>query len=121
MLTGEVAFSGASTQATIARRFIHTPPSVTSSRDDVSTEVSELVARLLEKEPGDRHATGAQVVTALRASTGISGPRVTVPRPDQSAAEKSIAVLPFTNMSADADKRVLRDCLTEEIITGPAG
>ena len=66
MLTGEVAFGGASAQATIARRFVYSPPPVTAKRDDVSVEVAELITRLLEKEPADRYATGAQVVATLR-------------------------------------------------------
>ena len=124
MLTGEVAFTGASAQATIARRFIHTPPPVAASRDDVSAEVDELVTRLLEKAPADRYATGAQVVATLRTSMTTSGPRATTPRPAAvaaPAAEKSIAVLPFANMSADAENEFFSDGLTEEIITDLSG
>jgi serine/threonine protein kinase/tetratricopeptide (TPR) repeat protein len=117
MLTGDVAFTGANAQATIARRFLYSPPSVTRTRDDVSVEVGELVARLLEKAPADRYATGAEVVAMLRTSTTTSGQRVTTPRPDATVSEKSIAVLPFTNMSADADNEFFSDGLTEELIT----
>ena len=120
MLTGEVAFTGASAQATIARRFIYSPPLVTEARADVSTEVAELVNRLLEKAPADRCATGAEVVSTLRASSA-SGPRAVAPRPDSAPSEKSIAVLPFTNMSADADNEFFSDGLTEELITDLAG
>ncbi len=120
MLTGEVAFTGPSAQATIARRFTHSPPRVTEKRPDVSAEVAELVTRLLEKEPADRYASGAQVVFTLRSAT-ISGPRAVAPRPDAASSEKSIAVLPFTNMSADADNEFFSDGLTEELITDLAG
>jgi TolB-like protein len=120
MLTGEVAFVGASAQATIARRFVYSPPPVTAKRDDVSVEVAELITRLLEKEPADRYATGAQVVATLRTAT-ISGPRAVTARPDAASSEKSIAVLPFTNMSADADNEFFSDGLTEELITDLSG
>ena len=120
MLAGEVAFSGSSAQATIARRFVHTPPLVTEKREDVSGEVAQLVARLLEKTPADRYATGAEVVSTLRAATA-SGPRAVTPRPGVPSAEKSIAVLPFTNMRADADNEFFSDGLTEEIITDLSG
>jgi len=116
MLTGEAAFTGASAQATIARRFVYSPPAVADTRGDVPADVSDLVARLLEKEPGDRYATGAQVVSDLRTAT-TSGPRVVMPRRTVVPAEKSIAVLPFTNMSADADNEFFSDGLTEELIT----
>src|SRR5688500_7209887 len=120
MLTGEVAFSGATAQATIARRFLYTPPSVATRRADVAPEIAELVARLLEKTPADRYATGAQVVSTLRTAT-TSGPRAVTHRPRESAAEKSIAVMPFTNMSADADNEFFSDGLTEELITDLSG
>ena len=120
MLTGEVAFTGASAQATIARRFIHSPPPVTEKRPEVPAEVAELVTRLLEKEPADRYASGAQVVSTLRSATS-SGPRAVASRPDAASSEKSIAVLPFTNMSADADNEFFSDGLTEELITDLAG
>ena len=121
MLTGVVAFTGATTQATIARRFVYTPPAVTATRADVSTELCELVSRLLEKEPGNRYATGADVASTLRASMTDSGPRATIKRPDSAAGEKSVAVLPFTNMSADADNEFFSDGLTDEIITDLSG
>ena len=120
MLAGEVAFAGATAQATIARRFVYSPPPVSEKRDDVSPEVGELVDRLLAKAPADRFATGAQVVATLRTAT-TSGPRAVTPRPTETPAEKSIAVLPFTNMSADADNEFFSDGLTEELITDLSG
>ena len=119
MLTGEVAFSGSSAQATIARRLVYSPPPVTARRE-VTAEVAEVVNRLLEKAPADRCATGAQVVSMLRAAT-ISGPRAVTARPASSSREKSIAVLPFTNVSADADNEFFSDGLTEELITDLSG
>jgi serine/threonine protein kinase/Flp pilus assembly protein TadD len=120
MLTGEVAFAGASAQATIARRFIYTPPPVTAKRTDVSDEVAQLVTRLLEKAPDDRFTSGAQVVAYLRTSQTTSGPRAVTPKPSDRSA-KSVAVLPFTNMNADADNEFFSDGLTEEIITDLSG
>jgi len=118
MLTGEVAFSGPTVQATIARRFVHTPPSVSSVRSDVPVELVRLVERLLEKASDTRMATGAEVVHALR-GTSDSGsvavaPGVQTPRAE---ASRSIVVLPFENVSADADNAFVADGLTEELIT----
>jgi serine/threonine protein kinase len=120
MLTGDVAFTAGSAQATIARRFIYTPPPVTEKRGDVSPDIADLVARLLEKAPEDRFATGAQVVSTLRSAT-ISGPRAVVQPPNAAATDRSIAVLPFTNMSADAENEFFSDGLTEELITDLSG
>ena len=120
MLTGDIAFTAASAQATIARRFIYTPPPVTEKRGDVSPDVADLIARLLEKAPEDRYATGAQVVSTLRTAT-TSGPRAVVQPPSAAATDRSIAVLPFTNMSADAENEFFSDGLTEELITDLSG
>jgi len=115
MLTGEAAFTGASAQATIARRFIYSPPAVADTRGDVPADVSDLVARLLEKEPGARYATGAQVVSDLRTAT-TSSPRVATPGRTRVPAEKSIAVLPFTNMSGDPENEYFSDGITDDLI-----
>lgn len=112
MLTGEVAFEAVSVAATIAKRFVHTPLAVTQQRADVSPAVAAIVARLLAKEPADRHATGAEVARALRTP---SAPVTEQPR--TAIAEKAIAVLPFVNISADVENEHFSDGLTEEIIT----
>jgi serine/threonine-protein kinase len=110
MLTGEVAFTGATAQAIIASRFIHTPPDVTARRPATPTAVSQTVARLLSKEPNDRHATGAQVIASLTSA----------PRQAQSAPvpteETSIAVLPFSSLSREPDDEFFADGVTEEIL-----
>lgn len=113
MLTGLVAFSGPTVQATIARRFVHTPPSVATIRADVSGELVHLVERLLEKATATRVATGADVVQSLRTASH-SGPMAVAPRAESSRA---IVVLPFENVSADADNGFVADGLTEELIT----
>lgn len=112
MLTGEVAFEAASVPATIAKRFIHTPPAVTQQREDVSPVVADIVSRLLEREPADRHRSGAEVARDLRTP---SAPVATQPRVE--IADNGIAVLPFVNMSTDAENEYFSDGLTEEIIT----
>jgi serine/threonine-protein kinase len=109
MLTGEVAFTGPTVQAIIARRFVHSPPRVSELRAGVPEVVSQTVERLLAKAPGERPATGAQVVTALRTGEFAAAQP---PRDD-----KSLAVLPFVNRSADAENEYFADGLTEELIT----
>ncbi len=108
MLTGAAPFTGATVQAIIARRFIDTPPEVTSLRSTVPVAVSRTVAKLLEKEPGARYTTGAFVVEALRSQDNA----VTASRHPDS----SVAVLPFVNMSADPDNEFFSDGITDDII-----
>ncbi len=113
MLTGEQPFTGATAQAIIAKRFAHTPPPVTAARDAVPTPVSQAISKLLERTPADRFATGAQLLETLR-----SGQTATPAAQD--ADEKSIAVLPFANMSADPENAFFSDGITEEIINALA-
>ena len=108
MLTGEPPFTGDTTQAIIAKRFVHTPPEASTVRAAVPRALSQVVARLLAKEPGERPPTGARVVEALRSGeTPAAPPRL----PDA-----SVAVLPFTNMSADPDNEFFSDGMTDDVI-----
>ena len=120
MLTGDVAFTGPTASAIIAKRFVSSPPPVSATRSDVPPEVCDTVTRLLAKDAADRHATGAQVVSALRMAQTPPGMRTAL-RPAEQLPEKSIAVLPFANMSPDADNEFFSDGLTEELITDLSG
>ncbi len=109
MLIGEMPFTGPTVQAMIASRLVDTPPDVRERRPAVSDAVSAVVARLLAKSPGDRHNNGAEVVESLRS---LETPVVSPASPD-----KSLAVLPFANLSADPENEYFADGLTEELIT----
>ena len=108
MLTGEPPFVGDTIQATIAKRFVHTPPEASTVRAAVPRALSQVVARLLAREPNDRMTSGARVVEALRSGEVPSA------APGQPAA--SVAVLPFTNMSADPDNEFFSDGITDDVI-----
>ena len=92
MLTGEQPFTGPTAQAVIAKRFVQTPADVSGLREGVSRVVARVVQRALAREPIDRFETGANLIAALAQSESAS--RAESP-------EKSIAVLPFANMSTD--------------------
>ncbi len=118
MLTGEVAFSGPTVQATIARRFVHTPPSISTVRSDAPAALVRLVEHLLEKASDARVATGSDVVHSLRA-TSDSGSVAAASRTEPSRVEtaRSIVVLPFENVGTEAENASVADGLTEELIT----
>ena len=107
MLTGEPPFMAATILALMAKRMIQTPADVSLMREGVSRDVAAVVKRMLARAPEDRFATAAMVVAAL------SQARVTAAHP---ASEKSIAVLPFANMSADPDNEFFADGITEDIL-----
>jgi TolB-like protein/tRNA A-37 threonylcarbamoyl transferase component Bud32/Tfp pilus assembly protein PilF len=111
MLVGQPPFTGGSVQAVLAKRFVHTPPDVTATRPTVPPSIGRAVARLLAKTPEERFSTGALVVDALRSSERAQSAAPVAARPEQ-----SIAVLPFTNMSADPDNEFFSDGITEDLI-----
>ena len=116
MLTGEPPFTGVSAQAIIAKRFVSPIPKVRTTRD-VPEAVDTAVSRALARTPVDRYPTTAEFAEALR---GISASGGTGAHRTQSdahrTAPKAIAVLPFTNMSADPENEYFADGMTEEII-----
>ena len=111
MLTGDVAFSGPTVQATIARRFVHTPPPVHTVRPDVPLALAQLIDRLLVKAADERLSSGAQVVQALRVPIAVAVPEASA------YTERTVVVLPFANVSPDADTEYFSDGLTDELIT----
>jgi len=113
MLTGEAAFSGSTVQATIARRFVHTPPPVSSLRPGVTQAVSRILENLMAKAADERLATGGHVVASFRSESATSTTGSTV----APHIERSVVVLPFANLSPDPENEYFSDGLTEETIT----
>jgi serine/threonine-protein kinase len=112
MLTGEQPYTGPTAQAVISKRFISPIPHVRVVRD-VPDAVDEAVTRSLARNPIDRFDTAMEFAGALSDSMrqpGIGQAVQTIPE------EKSIAVLPFANLSADPENEYFADGMTEEII-----
>jgi eukaryotic-like serine/threonine-protein kinase len=110
MLTGVPPFTGPTVAAVIAKRFMGPPPDVATTRSDVPAAVCVAARRLMAQDPAERFATGEQAAHALTAAQAV-------PAAVTGTAAPSIAVLPFTNLSPDADNAYFADGLTEEVIT----
>ncbi|MGH7538203.1 MAG: protein kinase domain-containing protein [Gemmatimonadales bacterium] len=115
MLTGRTPFVGPTARAIIAQVLTAPSPSLRGARDDVPEWAEQAVMRALAKEPGDRFATAAQFAQALK-QPGASPPPGVTPPAAAPAGAKSIAVLPFVNMSADPENEYFTDGIAEEII-----
>jgi len=118
MLAGAAPFTGPTVQAVMARRFTETAPPLRAARPTVPEAVEQAVARALARVPADRFATAAQLAQALAVPSGTTPPGTapTVSAAQTPTAGKSIAVLPFVNMSADPENEYFTDGIAEEII-----
>jgi serine/threonine protein kinase/tetratricopeptide (TPR) repeat protein len=118
MLAGEPPFTGPTAQAVIAKRFVAPIPKVRATRD-VPELVDAAITRALSRTPVDRFPTAAEFAEVLRqiARDGGAAPLRT-PTASQKAApaQRSIAVLPLINRSADPENEYFSDGMTEEII-----
>ncbi|HSH76492.1 MAG TPA: protein kinase, partial [Longimicrobiales bacterium] len=108
MLVGEQPFTGPTVQVVIAKRFIQTPADITGLRDGVPRPVARSVQKVLSRTPIDRFETGTEFAAALAALES--------PEAAQAAPDKSIAVLPFANLSSDPENEYFSDGVTEEIL-----
>jgi len=117
MITGQQMFTGNSAQAVIAQRLKAPEPALNDLNGRLSEEIIQTLGRALSPEPADRYETMREFAAAL-----ISGGRNTpssirmMPVLSTSAA-KSVAVLPFKNLSTDPENEFLADGIAEEIIS----
>jgi serine/threonine-protein kinase len=104
MLAGEPPFTGPTAQAVIAKRLADPVPGVRRVRDSVPVGVERALTTALARVPADRFATCAAFADALL------GPTVAPPR------QRSLAVLPFVNLSTDPENEYFADGITEDVI-----
>jgi serine/threonine protein kinase/Flp pilus assembly protein TadD len=116
MLAGERPFSGNTEVEAFAKRFNETPTPIRKLREDVPESVETALTKAMSPDPDARYGNIGLFAQAIGAGAVASQIVIhTTPRPTVSAA-KSVAVLPFTNMSADADNEYFADGIAEEII-----
>ncbi len=104
MLAGEPPYTAPTVQALLARRFTEPVPSLRVVRDSVPDALEAAVRRALSRTPADRFATATGFTEAIR------GVGAAPPKP------RSVAVLPFLNLSADPENEYFADGITEDVI-----
>ncbi|HXI02226.1 MAG TPA: protein kinase [Candidatus Saccharimonadales bacterium] len=120
LLTGGRPFKGDSGASLLSAILKDTPPLVSDLRPQVPPPVARAIQRCLEKKPDRRYQSSGDLLRDLRAaeaehqSGAISAFREPV------SPDKTIAVLPFVNMSADPDNEFFSDGISEEIISALA-
>jgi len=115
MLTGSAPFTGATVQALIMKRFTDPVPSVRATRSIVTADLEQVVTKSLARDPTDRFETANLVVHAL-GSPKVVTPHATPLATPITATKKSIAVLPFVDMSPERDQEYFTDGIAEEIL-----
>jgi tetratricopeptide (TPR) repeat protein len=90
MLGGEPPFTGSSSRAIMARHAIDPVPSLRTVRSNVPAGLEAAIRRALSKVPGDRFASAADFIEALKRGAGgspvESSPRLEATRPVSKAA-----------------------------------
>jgi serine/threonine protein kinase/tetratricopeptide (TPR) repeat protein len=114
MLVGDPPFLGHSPQQILARHVMDPVPSPRTVRASVPPALEQALLRALAKAPVDRYATVPQFIEALGALQ-VSGPQATVILRSVPPA-RSIAVLPFVNLSGDPENEYFGDGLAEELL-----
>jgi len=111
MLTGQRAFRGESWISTLAAILHEEPTPLRDLNAGIPAWVERHVMRCLRKDPGQRFQTMPEVKQALAEQALPAATKEESP---------SIAVLPFTNLSADKENEYFGDGLAEEIINALA-
>ena len=109
VLGGRPAFAGASDIERL-HRIVYGDPAPLPGK--IASGLRQLVERCLQKEPGRRYGSMAEIVDGLKAA--VAGGDVVAASPEVS---RSIAVLPFDDLSAAKDSDYLGAGVAEEIIT----
>lgn len=104
LLSGRRPFTGSNAVSTMAAIIRDDPAPLAAP-----PSLQAIVARCLAKAPEQRYQTMAELLDDLRAPSGVA------PSPSPSS-NPAIAVLPFANISAEADNEYFSDGLTEEVI-----
>ena len=115
MLSGRKPFVGPTAQAVLSKRFTEPVPSIRSVFSSAPEEIEVALGKALAKDATERYSTTMDFARALVASH-LSTPDGSPLTPGGAGAAKSIAVLPFANLSNDPESEFFADGIAEEII-----
>jgi len=111
MVTGQVPFEGDTPLSVAMKHKTKAPPDPGKVNAQVPEDLSRLILRCMEKDKAKRYQTAEEVLSELGKIGEPGAEIISAPK-----WENSIAVLPFTNMSADPEQEYFCDGVAEEII-----
>jgi eukaryotic-like serine/threonine-protein kinase len=112
MLTGHLPFRGEHEAAMLYSILNEDPQPLSRFRTDVPEYLASIIERALQKDSANRYQAVGDLLSDLKSADASSSERLRLTR-----KQHSIAVLPFGNLSADAEQEYFCDGLAEEIIT----
>jgi eukaryotic-like serine/threonine-protein kinase len=118
MLSGRMPFAGDSAPGVLYRILHSAPEPVHLVHAGIPLELSRIVARALMKEPGGRWQSADEMLGELNAFKRRLDSGTTTPAADRRLP--SIAVLAFSDMSAEKDQDYLCEGIAEELINALA-
>jgi len=113
MATGRHPFAGGAPAEMVAALLRDSPTPLATLRPELPEELGRAVERCLEKDPRRRYQSALDLRNDLAEIQGRSSPSA-------AAAQASVAVLPFADMSREKDQEYLCDGIAEEILTALA-
>ena len=117
MLVGEPPFPGTTLESIITRRLTGPIPSARAFRELVPEPIDAALKKALARLPADRFVSAAQFAEALAtpvtAAIAVGAAQAMV---QEVSSAKSVAVLPFENMSTDPENEYFSDGITDDII-----
>jgi TolB-like protein/tRNA A-37 threonylcarbamoyl transferase component Bud32/Tfp pilus assembly protein PilF len=116
--TGRRAFSGATTGVLADAILNRAPTPAQALNPALPPAVTAILEKLLEKDRELRYRHASDVRADLKRAMREAGAPASATGRDlaAAAAQKSVAVLPFRNLSADADNAFFSDGITEDLI-----
>lgn len=109
MVTGERPFKGESSASLVSSILRDRPPSVVDLRAGVPNHLGRVILRCLHKDPERRYQTAKDLRNELKELPGDL-------QDDRARQPRSIAVLPFKDMSPQRDQDYFCEGIAEDII-----
>ncbi len=116
MIAGRPPFDGEHPQAIIRAVLNDAARPLRDACPDAPDELERIISKALAKRPDDRYPSAAAFIEDLEPVRESLRTGSTGPRPSEARPRPSVAVLPFTNMSADPEQEYFCDGMAEEII-----
>ncbi len=116
-LAGRPPFTGTNPLAVLAQHVTKPAPALVAKSAKLPPSLISAVARALEKKPVDRFPTATAFVQALMAADAVA---TTAPASLASTPRLSIAVLPISSRSPDAEAEYFSDGMTDELMNALA-